>query len=52
MIEKVLKMMNDPTSSAITPKMIKNVLKKLSWSLKSFWLSRVIRSPVSTWMPL
>ena len=50
MIENVLKMMNEPTSSAITPKTSRNVLKKPSCSLTSFWLSRVICAPVSTSM--
>ena len=48
MIEKVLKMMNEPTSSAMTPKTSRKVLKNPSASLTSFWLSRVICSPVST----
>ena len=42
MIENVLKMMNEPTSSAMTPKTSRNVLKKPSASLTSFWLSVVI----------
>ena len=50
MIEKVLKMMNDPTSSAMTPKTSRNVLKNPSWSLTSFWVSLVICSPVRTSM--
>ncbi len=48
MIEKVLKMMNEPTSSAITPKTSRNVLKNRSASLMSFWLSFVISAPVRT----
>ncbi len=50
MIEKVLKMMKEPTSSAMTPKTSRKVLKKLSADLMSFWLSFVISEPVSTSM--
>jgi hypothetical protein len=34
-----VEMMNEPTSSATTPKMSRNVLKNDRLSFRSFWLS-------------
>ena len=48
MIEKVLKMMKEPTSSATTPKMSRNVLKNDRLSFRLFWLSLVMSFPLIT----
>ena len=48
MIENVLKMMNEPTSSATTPKISRNVLKNDRLSFRLLWLSSVMSLPLIT----
>ncbi len=47
-IENVLKMMNEPTSSATTAKISRNVLKNERLSFRLLWLSAVMSFPLIT----